>query len=521
VKGSVDAISKAAVDIITVRDVMGVIPVKLGEGPEEYLSNTTDTPTRDGNLAPVQSWLARVKYWTGLDRAISYYVMARLWAAFAGVVTVAMITRFLTPNEQGYYYTFFSLYALQIVFELGLSFVVLQMAAHERAQLTFASNGDIGGDAVAHSRLASLLQKTVRWYSVAAVLMIAILLPAGFYFFSSNQHAGMGVSWQGPWSLLVVVAALGLQLNPIFTFIEGCGFVPLVGQMHLGQVLLGSLLSWTAMLTHHGLYSPAMMIGGQATMALAFLALPKLRRMLTSLLRRPVGSNSVGWRREIWPFQWRIAITWLSSYFISQMIAPVLFSYQGAAAAGRMGMSLSISTSIGSVGLAWMSTKSSPFGNLIARGEIAELNRLFFRTLWQSTALLATGAAGCFLCLAIGGHSFPKLAMRVLPLWAFALVLLTMIMNHVLFSEALYMRAHKREPLLVQAVVVALAVGTSTLILGRISGANAVTVGYFVIGGILSLSWGTYVFVTKRRDWYGYPKTIGRSCASECHGNDT
>ena len=95
---------------------------------------------------------------------------ARLWTAFAGAVTVLMIARFLSTNEQGYYYTFFSLVALQIVFELGFSFVVLQMAAHERAQLTFTTDGDVQGDEIAHSRLASLLQKTVRWYSVASRL---------------------------------------------------------------------------------------------------------------------------------------------------------------------------------------------------------------------------------------------------------------------------------------------------------------------------------------------------------------
>jgi hypothetical protein len=168
-----------------------------------------------------------------------------------------------------------------------------------------------------------------------------------------------------------------------------------------------------------------------------------------------------------------------------------------------MGMSLSIANSIGMVGLAWMSTKASPFGNMIARGETVVLDGLFFRTLFQSTVLVATGAAGFFLCLVIGGHGFPKLAMRVLPPWAFALLLLTTVMNHVFFSEALYLRAHKREPFLVQAVVVASVLGISSMLLGRLCGANAVAVGYFIFGGLLNVAWGTYIFVTKRREWYG------------------
>ena len=455
---------------------------------------------RDGEPAPAPSWHAKVKRWTGMDRAIAFVVLARILTSFAGIVTVLMIAHFLTPREQGYYYTFLSLSALQVVFELGFSFVVLQMAAHERAHLRFAPDGNIHGDAAAFSRLASLLQQSVRWYFVAAVLMVVTLLPAGFYFFSANQHAGMAVAWRGPWSLLVVAAALTFQLNPVFSFIEGCGFVSLVARMRLGQVLLGSILAWTAIAMHHGLYSPAMLILGQAVMQVAFLAMPALRRMLSGLLYRHVGGNSVNWRQDIWPFQWRIAVTWFSSYFISQLITPVLFSFQGAVEAGRMGMSLSITTSIGAIGVAWMGTKASPFGNMIARGENAALDKVFFRTLWQSTVVVATAAAGCFLCLLIGSQRFPQLAMRVLSPWTFALLLLTMVLNHFFFGEALYLRAHKREPLLAQSVVVALVLGLCTVILGKLFGANAVAVGYFLLGGVVRIAWATYVFLTKRRD---------------------
>ncbi len=96
-----------------------------------------------------------MKHWLGLDRAISFTVMARFWLGFAGIVTVVLIARFLSPSEQGYYYTFYSMVALQIVFELGFSFVILQLAAHERASLTFLPGGRIEGDQVAHSRLSA------------------------------------------------------------------------------------------------------------------------------------------------------------------------------------------------------------------------------------------------------------------------------------------------------------------------------------------------------------------------------
>jgi hypothetical protein len=105
----------------------------------------------------------RISHVLGLDRAIFYTVLARGWASSAGLVTLLLIARFLSSREQGYYYTFGSLVAIQIVFELGFSYVILQMASHERVHLTISPDYKVSGDAVAHARLASVLQRAVRW----------------------------------------------------------------------------------------------------------------------------------------------------------------------------------------------------------------------------------------------------------------------------------------------------------------------------------------------------------------------
>lgn len=457
-------------------------------------------------LKPLTLWIARLKHWTGLDRSIAYSVMSRFWSSLAGVVTILLIARFLTRTEQGYYYTFTSIVGLQIVFELGFSFVILQLAAHERANLTFLPDGRVEGNEVSHSRLASVLQKAVRWYSVAGLLMAAVLLPVGLRFFGSQQTAGSGVAWRTPWCLLVIATMLTFQIDPVFSFLEGCGYIAQVAHRRLIQAILGSFLAWTAMATHHGLYSPAMVVSGQVVVGLGVLLFSKFRHLLKSLLLYPVGEHYVGWGREIWPFQWKIAVSWMCGYFMYGMFNPVLFYYQGPIAAGKMGMSLSIATSILSVALSWITTKASPFGRMVARGEIAALDALFFRTLKQSTLMLVACGASFFAVLIFVVQRFPRLATRVLPPWAFGLLLLTMILSHVTICEAQYLRAHKREPFLVQSVMVALLLGCSTVILAKYSGANAVTVGYFIIGGLFGLASGTYIFITKRREWH-YSRT--------------
>src|SRR5579872_6811885 len=176
----------------------------------EGLPGIAPLPLKASSAARVRHWMRRV---LGVDRAIGFTVLARLWSSSAGLVTIALIARFLSPAEQGYYYTFSSLVALQIVFELGFSFVILQMASHERAHLAISSSYVITGDPIAHERLASVIQKAVRWYSAAAILMAVTLIPAGLWFFTTHQHAAQPpVFWRAPWCFAALAATLNFQL---------------------------------------------------------------------------------------------------------------------------------------------------------------------------------------------------------------------------------------------------------------------------------------------------------------------
>jgi uncharacterized membrane protein len=167
-----------------------------------------------------------------------------------------------------------------------------------------------------------------------------------------------------------------------------------------------------------------------------------------------------------------------------------------------MGMSLSITGAIAAVAISWMSTKASPFGSMVARREFAQLDKLFFRTCWQSTILLVIGDIAFLAVLLIAGHRFPSLTARVVPLWAFALMMFTMLTSHIAFCQALYLRSHKQEPFLGITVISAILVGITNFVLARLWGVNAVVVGNFVLSLVYGLPAGTYIFMTKRREWH-------------------
>jgi hypothetical protein len=77
-------------------------------------------------------------------------------------------------------------------------------------------------------------------------------------------------------------------------------------------------------------------------------------------------SERVSYKEEIFPYQWKIALSWISGFFIFQLFNPVIFATEGAIIAGQMGMTLAILSAIQSLSMSWMSTKVPLFSNLIA-----------------------------------------------------------------------------------------------------------------------------------------------------------
>jgi O-antigen/teichoic acid export membrane protein len=464
----------------------------------EPLPEVASLPTNSPNPQGIRNWIRKV---LGVDRAIGFTILARLWSSSAGLITVALIARFLSPAEQGYYYTFGSLVALQIVFELGFSYVILQMASHERAELSFSTDYRISGNAAAHARLASVIQKSVRWYSLAAGIMAVTLLPIGFYFFATHQRAGQAVSWQLPWCSAALMAAINFQLDPLLSFLEGCGYVPQIARLRFTQSAIGSVLAWVVLINHHGLFAPSMMLLGMASASLLWLS--RKRKLLLGLLKYDAGVHKIHWKQEVWPFQWRMAVSWLSGYFLFWIFNPVLFAFRGPVEAGKMGMSLSLANAVQAIAISWVSTKSAPFGTLIARKEYQRLDHTFFQALRQSFAVALAGGLAAWLGCIYLNLKHISFAQRLLNPFSLGILLIYMIVNVIISAQAYYLRAHKQEVLFVNSLVGAIAVTICTVVFGRSYGATGIVVSTCILNWC-GLVWATYKFRKYRKLWHGH-----------------
>ena len=105
------------------------------------------------------------------DPHIIATLFLRFWSVIAGGLTVILIPVFFSPVEQGYYYTFNNILMLQVFFELGMGQVIIQLAAHEAAQLRDGKEESVR--LKAFSRLVSLRKLLAKWYMAVFFLFIA------------------------------------------------------------------------------------------------------------------------------------------------------------------------------------------------------------------------------------------------------------------------------------------------------------------------------------------------------------
>ena len=437
----------------------------------------------------------------GIDRAVGYTLIGTGWSALSGFVTLLMLTRFLSPVQQGFYYEFTSLLGAANLLELGLAYLIMQFASHERAGLEWTARGTLEGDGRAKARMASLVRIGLVWYGVVALLVLTVLFPAGLVFFRHQAGSGL-VSWHAPWLWLAFATGLRLLMTPLYFLLEGCGLIAEIIRFQTFQNVLGTLLLWLIFWRHGGLLAAPASLTFVTLFGAAWLWRSK-RAFLLDLAGHGPDEGGLDWRHEVWPLQWKLALSGLAGFLISQPFTLLLGLTRGPVAAGQMGLSLTIMGSLGGISIGWLTTKSATFGTLIARGDFAGLNRLFFPSLWRSWALVASvGLIFWLVVLEVHLHHLP-FGRRLLPPLPLALLILTAIVNHLVSAEAIYLRAHKQEPFLVLSLLIGFLIAASCLLTVRPYGATGMMLSSFLITLFVAAGGGTWLFIQKRREWHG------------------
>jgi O-antigen/teichoic acid export membrane protein len=386
----------------------------------------------------------------------------RLFGAAGGLLTAVLIANFFTPELQGYYYTFLSLLTLQTLTELGFGELLQQFVSHEWARKS--------------NQLPTLVRFAFRWYAIAALLLFVVLGIGGslyFGFFATKGELG----WMLAWWLASLATALGALLTPVFSVVEGTNRVERAHGVRLTQGVLGRAAGVLAILLGWGLFT--IVVTRLVSVAVGIAGLGSEALAIVRRFGSPSGRFSY-WR-ELFPLQWKFALSWISGYVVYSIFTPVAFAFQGPVVAGQLGMTLAAAGAISSAAFAAVATKVPRLALHAASGEYRAMDALFRRATLSSIAVSSAGACLFLGALVLARVHGVALASRFLPTLETSLLLAAFVLQQVRFAMGSYLRAHKAEPFLALSVVEGLVAVPLFVLLGRSHGVLGMIAGFFAL----------------------------------------
>lgn len=416
--------------------------------------------------------------------------------AMAPLAALAIATS-MSPEQQGYYFSFVAILTARYLFEAGVSQVVVTTVGQVRGSVQVLDSRNITGCSSSLSAVHDIFKFSLIWYSLAAIFMLFVVGGAGYVFFDSENHSG--VNWVWPWVFYITLGCVDFATLGFWATLEGLDGIAPVYLFRALKAIASVLVLALIVSLGGGLWG---VVGFQAVSVLVnFCFIIRWRRTFLLIFRHIGGV--LDWRTAIWPFQWRLAVSWaIGGYITVPLFVPVLFHTSGAIEAGRVGMTLAIMGAAASLGQSAMDAKVPHFCSLIAAGRWVELDREFFRR-GVASLLVFLGALICGV-LAIIGFDFlgVNFGSRIVSWPIFVIFAFGALLNLVIAMEANYLRWHRREPLMLVSVINGLFTLAATVILAKHYGSKGVAAGYFGVAAVFFFPATTVGWLVLRRRWH-------------------
>jgi hypothetical protein len=420
------------------------------------------------------------KYGFILDKYQGTFLSTRIWNLFGYLVSFYFVATYLSQIEQGYYYTLNSLIALQVFFELGFSYVIVQKTSSLFSIWNASDDKSLVGNS--YRTISSFFYYVIQWFLGCGVLLIIVLVVLGKLFFS-NDTSGVISSIHSFWDLLVVLTSVNLIMTALLSFFEGFGKAIIVYRIKLFQSIAAQIVLWASIFIGLGIYSLLLsnlilfLVGLIFVIKFFINDIIELFKFRTNKFRY--------WFNNLFKFQSKVALSWISGYFQFQILVPIIFKYCGPVDAGKMGNTFSVVSGITALSMALIQSKSWEYSALIAVHNYVELNEVFKKHFLQAISVSLFVGTGLFAAIVLLNYLEFKLATKILPPIPFLLFIIATVLNVITGSLSIYLRAFLEEKLL----VVSLLTGGSIISL-----LYFITPIYGLIGVALAYLGGTFVF---------------------------
>lgn len=425
--------------------------------------------------------LRRMLHQLQWDRTLGYALGTRFWQAFSGPITIVFLIEALSLSEQGIYYSIVSIIGIQAYFELGLLNVLVSQSSHVSAELARVNEDNSCADEhlsanpewlTAAARMRDLIKASGRWFGYAAAAYALIAVGFGWLTLTDSE-----TSWKVPFLFTIPAAALAIALAPSLSILEGAGFRNMIYRYRLLQMVIGSLAVWTALLLGFKLWSLVFAFFTQ-TLVSAYVVLVAKRDFFLKYQKLPSTESTFAWMREVVPAQWRIALITASFHFATQFFTIIVCKFHSDVEAAPLGMTLSISSAIQMVALAWIQTKYPLVATHHGQGDRERAGSLWRRTAIVSTILLVLGFATLTVltyCLPLFRDGLEK---RFLNPQQVIFLAIGALANHIAAVQGFYVLAMKAKPLLKASLIGSIPTAIAVWVGGFYFSTNGVLIGY-------------------------------------------
>lgn len=363
--------------------------------------------------------------------------LQKLVQALTGLVTALLVTQYLTPNEQGYFYTIGSLLSSYILLDFGLSNLIVQVSARYFSDLSWNKGFIFSPEEKAKSSFFALAEWVGRWYFKLGVLTL-ILIPLGFLYFSFAKTSD-GVQWQLPWVAVVCFLALSMPATGFLALLEGAGKINEVYVIRMLHYLFGALLAWTLLALGYGLFAQSM-----APLAISVIVYYWVWIKFQPFLKDTLfNKTEFPWKTELWPQQKKVGLSWTSNYLFLHVPVPIVFYFSGSVEAGKMGLSMVIANVSCAIALSWITAVTPRVSSLVAGGDVLEAKNIFIKAFAVSSVLLVLGIMTFFLIQS--NFQENSMAQRILSPIQTLLIFVTFAAFHSINGLIVYFRAFKKE----------------------------------------------------------------------------
>lgn len=387
----------------------------------------------------------KVKDYLGIDQSILWASINKGFGVVRGPLTIYFMLKYLTLDQQGYWYTFTNLSALTMLADLGFTSIILYFISHDFSNLNIEEN-KIVGDYYKKDRLISFIKFSLKVYSIVIVISFLILLLAGLFFFKNDYDKMYNL-----WVLYSLYGVFSIFVALVQTILQGLDRMKEV----FFNLFMSSLFvtAFICLFLYLRLNLLSLVAGSFIGLFITALGLFLSNRSIFLQIINYRSTEKYSFFNETIKLQVKFAISFIASYIIGYVTVPIVFKYSGVDIAGKLGLTMMVLTSF--VGLAnnWIFTKVPKFNYLVADNLYHDAYLLFRNCLFRAISVFLILSTLFILFLVAGWYFYPEISNRFLEIKVFVLLLLIQFLNFIMDAFTIFLRSFKKDPLMILQIV--------------------------------------------------------------------